>query len=149
MLISFLRLFLDLEYLNKMNYKAPKIIEFKKIGEPSLGYISVAEVEEYVPFDIKRVYWTYFTPDHVQRGGHAHKQLEQILIAVSGNIKIHLKDQEENEAVFELNKPDAGLYIPKGYWRDISFSHNAVLVCIASKVYDEDDYIRDYTEFIK
>lgn len=132
-----------------MNYKAPKIIEFKKIGAPSLGYISVAEVEEYVPFKIKRVYWTYFTPDHVKRGAHAHKKLKQILIAVSGNITIQLKDNSGKEMVFELNKPYEGLYVPQGYWRDISFSHNAVLVCIASEFFNEDDYIREYSEFIK
>lgn len=132
-----------------MGNNKPEIIKFKKIGKPELGYISVAEVGEYVPFEIKRVYWTYFTPDHIQRGSHAHKHLKQIIIAVSGNLKIQLKDKEENGYVFELNTPHKGLYIPEGYWRDISFSQNAVLVCIASEVFIEDDYIREYKDFIK
>lgn len=132
-----------------MPFRKPKLIEFKKIGDSTVGYISVAEVEEYVPFEIKRVYWTYYTPDHVQRGGHAHKKLKQILIAVSGNLEIILKDKQENKYVFELNKPNEGLYVPEGYWRDISFSNNAVLLCIASEVFNEDDYIREYTDFIK
>ncbi len=127
----------------------PHLIDFKKIGETSLGYISVAEKFENVPFEIKRVYWTYFTPNHVIRGHHAHKHLQQIIIAVSGSIEFTLIDNKENKQIYILDNPDKGLYIPSGYWREIKFSHNAVLLCLASEKYDEKDYIRNYNDFLK
>ena len=127
----------------------PTLIEFNKIGNTSLGYISVAEVQKNIPFEIKRVYWTYFTPNHVKRGAHAHKKLQQVLVAVSGVIELQLKDNKRNRLNFTLNNPDQGLFIPEGYWRDIQFSHNAVLLCLASEVFNEDDYIRDFTTFMK
>jgi dTDP-4-dehydrorhamnose 3,5-epimerase-like enzyme len=127
----------------------PTIIEFNKIGDPSLGYISVAEVQDNIPFEIKRVYWTYYTPDHVQRGGHAHKKLQQVLVAVSGIIELTLKDSKGKEYFYKLEKPSMGLFIPENYWRDLKFSHNAVLVCLASEIFKEEDYIRDFSKFIK
>ncbi|MDP3312578.1 FdtA/QdtA family cupin domain-containing protein [Lutibacter sp.] len=127
----------------------PTLIEFKKIGDSSLGYISVAEIQDTIPFEIKRVYWTYYTPDHVHRGAHAHKKLQQVLVAVSGSIEIVLKDKYGKEYVYKLDNPSAGLFVPEGYWRDLKFSHNAVLVCIASDIFKEDDYIRDFSKFIK
>lgn len=126
----------------------PDLISLNKIGTPSLGYISVLENEDGIlPFKIKRVYWTYFTPNHVKRGAHAHKELEQLIVAVSGIIDFELEDKKGNKYQFTLNSPDKGLYIPKGYWRDIRFSHNAVLLCLASEKYNEKDYIRSYNEF--
>lgn len=126
----------------------PKLIKFNKIGDPSLGYISIAEENKNIPFQIKRVYWTYFTPNHVERGQHAHKKLEQLIVAVSGIIEFTLTNKNEKKQTFILDNPDKGLYIPRGYWRDIKFSHSAVLLCLASEKYDEKDYIRDYSEFI-
>ncbi|MFY0631078.1 MAG: WxcM-like domain-containing protein [Flavobacteriaceae bacterium] len=125
----------------------PHIIKFDQIGSSSLGYISVAEIEDQIPFDIKRVYWTYFTPNNVQRGFHAHKELFQVIVAVSGIIKFKLIDNEGKEEVYTLDDPSIGLFIPKKYWREISFSHNAVLLCLASEKYDENDYIRDFNDF--
>lgn len=127
----------------------PNIILFNKIGEPEIGYISVAEINGNIPFDIKRVYWTYFTPNHVYRGSHAHKNLQQVIIAVSGIIEITLIDKNSNKNTYILDMPNRGLFIPKNYWREIKFSHNAVLLCLASEKYDEKDYIRNYSEFIK
>ncbi len=127
----------------------PQIIEFSKIGSPSLGYISVAEAEKNIPFTIKRVYWTYFTPNHVERGNHAHKKLQQVIFAVAGIIDFKLVDQNENVYEFTLDSPEKALFIPQGYWREIRFSHSAVLLCLASEVYDESDYIRDYQEFLE
>jgi dTDP-4-dehydrorhamnose 3,5-epimerase-like enzyme len=126
----------------------PRIIQFDKIGDSSLGYISIAEVSHQIPFDIKRVYWTYFTPNEVQRGYHAHKKLNQVIVAVSGVIKFQLKDQSGNSKEYVLDDPSKGLYIPQLYWREISFSHNAVLLCLASEVFSEKDYIRKYEDFI-
>ncbi len=125
----------------------PHIIDFLKIGSPELGYITVAEAQKNVPFSINRVYWTYFTPQDVIRGGHAHKKLQQVIFAVSGTIEFNTQDLDGNEASFVLDTPSKGLYIPELIWRDIKFSHNAVLLCLASELYDEDDYFRDFEDF--
>ena len=130
-------------------YKKPRFLAFNKIGSSNLGYISVAENSDNIPFDIKRVYWTYFTPQDVKRGGHSHLELEQVIVAVSGCITFTTEDLEGNKMEFVLDRPDNGLYIPQKIWRDIRFSHNAVLLCMASRVYDEADYIRQYEDFKK
>ena len=124
----------------------PRLIEFSKIGSPMLGYITVAQNSE-LPFEIKRVYWTYFTPDAMIRGHHAHHELEQVIFATSGRIEFSLEDIQGNQTDFVLDSPNVGLYIPRLYWRTIKFSHNAVLLCLASLEYYESDYIRSYHEF--
>lgn len=129
--------------------KTPQYLSFNKIGSPNLGYISVAETQKNIPFDIKRVYWTYYTPQDVTRGGHAHLQLEQVIVAVSGTITFMTEDLQGNKTEFVLDSPERGLYLPKHIWRDIKFSHNAVLLCLASEKYTEDDYIREYETFQK
>ena len=127
----------------------PQIIKFSKIGSPNLGYISVGENHENIPFEIKRVYWTYYTPQDVTRGGHAHYDLEQVIVAVSGTITFTTEDLQGNKSEFILDSPEKGLYIPKLIWRDIKFSHNAVLLCMASEKYIASDYIRDYKTFLE
>lgn len=127
--------------------KDPQIITFNQIGSSELGYITIAEAQKNVPFDIQRVYWTYFTPQDVIRGGHAHKELQQIIFAVSGTITFNTEDKNGNKGTFVLDHPTKGLYIPKLIWRDIQFSHSAVLLCLASELYDEKDYFRDFEEF--
>jgi hypothetical protein len=124
----------------------PQLIEFPKIGSPALGYITVAE-NSGLPFTVKRVYWTYFTPDSVERGQHAHYALEQVIFATSGRIEFTLEALDGKVETFVLDSPNKGLYIPRGYWRTIKFSHNAVLLCLASLEYDENEYIRDYSAF--
>ena len=125
----------------------PQLIEFPRIGSQDLGYITVAEAQSNTPFDIKRVYWTYYTPQDVIRGGHAHKKLQQVIFAVSGTIEFNTLDLEGNRENFILDSPSKGLYIPKLIWRDIKFSHSAVLLCLASEHYEEEDYFRDFEEF--
>ena len=129
--------------------KTPEIIIFDKIGSAELGYITVAEFQKNIPFEIKRVYWTYFTPNEVLRGGHAHRKLNQVIFAVSGIITFTTEDLQGNKKTFVLDAPNKGLFLPEKYWRDIQFSHNAVLLCLASEVYTAEDYIRDYDEFKK
>ncbi|RYE23301.1 MAG: WxcM-like domain-containing protein [Sphingobacteriaceae bacterium] len=126
----------------------PRLIEFSKIGTPALGYITVGQNSE-LPFIIERVYWTYFTPDSVVRGHHAHHELEQLIFATSGHIEFVLEGLDGKKELFVLDSPNIGLYIPKQYWRTIKFSHNAVLLCLCSQQYQEIDYIRDYTQFAK
>lgn len=125
----------------------PYLIDFQSIGTPDLGYITVAENNINVPFDIKRVYWTYFTPQSVQRGGHAHHNLNQVIFSVNGNIKLTTESISGERETFLLDQPHIGLFIPKLYWREIVFSHSAVLLCLASELYSVEDYIRNYEQF--
>ena len=108
-------------------------------------------LEEFIdiPFEIKRVYYMYETGEGVRRGFHAHKSLEQILICIHGTCKILLDNGFEKKIV-PLEKPYEGLYISNDMWREMyDFSPDAVLLVLASDLYDESDYIRDYDEFIK
>ncbi|HRO41246.1 MAG TPA: FdtA/QdtA family cupin domain-containing protein [Flavipsychrobacter sp.] len=125
------------------------ILNLQSIGNSREGYITVAEAGNNIPFDVKRVYWTYYTPQNVIRGFHAHKALQQVIFAVSGTIRFMVEDLEGTRQDFLLNEPHQGLYLPPFTWREIQFSHNAVLLCLASEVYDESDYIREYDEFKK
>jgi hypothetical protein len=127
----------------------PQIIEFPSIGASNFGYITVSEYEKTIPFEIKRVYWTYYTPHHIERGGHAHKGLYQILVSVSGIIDVTVTARDETSKTYILNSPDKGLLLPPPYWHTMRFSHNSVLLCLASQLYDENDYIRDYNLFLK
>jgi hypothetical protein len=123
-----------------------EIIEIPKI-ENSLGNIAVVE-NDVIPFDIKRVYYLYDIPSSSTRGGHSHKNLEQVLIAISGSFDVILKDGNSVRTV-TLNKPDRGLLIKKNTWREIeNFSSGAVCLVLASTVYNEDDYIRDFDQFL-
>lgn len=126
--------------------REPYLITFPKIGNSALGYISVAENEN-LPFVVNRIYWTYFTPESVERGGHAHYELEQILIAVAGRIIITTELISGLKNEFVLDNPDVGLYIPKMTWRTMKYSHNSVQICIANHSYTESDYIREYETF--
>jgi len=130
-----------------MLVRLPKLIEFNSIGSSDIGYISVAQQFELVPFEIKRVYWTYFTPQSVKRGGHANIGKELILIAVSGSIKVTVENQKGEFQEFVLDSPDMGLYIPEMYWHTMTYSHNAVQLVIASNDFSPEDYIRDYQQF--
>lgn len=110
------------------------------------GYLSVVENGIDIPFDVKRIYYLYMVPE-VARGAHAHKALQQLLIATSGSVEVIMDDGKEKKS-FLLDKPWKGLLIPPGLWRDLeNFSYDSVLLCLASEKYDESDYIRDYNEF--
>lgn len=112
------------------------------------GYISLAEKDS-LPFEVKRIYWTYFTPESVKRGGHAHLRLNQILVAVAGKIIVTTQMPGEKEERFILETANQGLFIPEFCWRTMQYTHNAVQMCIANMEYEESDYIRDYEEFKK
>lgn len=122
-----------------------EIIDIPKI-ENRLGNIAVVE-NDVIPFDIKRVYYLYDIPSSSIRGGHSHKNLQQVLIAISGSFDVVLKDGHETKTV-TLNKPDKGLLIKDNIWRELeNFSSGAVCLVLASAVYEEEDYIRDFDEF--
>lgn len=113
------------------------------------GQLIAIEALKDLPFEFKRVYYIYDTKDGVRRGFHAHYDLEQILICVSGSCKIHLDNGFETEEVL-LDKPYEGLYIANNMWREMyDFTEDAVLLVIASRPYEESDYIRNYDDFIK
>tara|TARA_B100001057_G_C22699397_1_gene891052 strand:+ start:697 stop:1101 length:405 start_codon:yes stop_codon:yes gene_type:complete len=128
--------------------KKPTLIEIPKISDPDgRGNLSVIE-KNIIPFQIKRVYYLYDVPSDSSRGGHAHKELQQFLIAVGGSFDVVISNGETKE-VFTLNKPNKGLLIPSGYWRELeNFSAGAVCLSLVSDVYKEEDYIRDYEEFL-
>ena len=127
----------------------PHIINFPSIGSSELGYISIAEELSLVPFKIQRVYWTYYTPQSVKRGGHANIEKELVLVAVSGTIIVTTELSNGLEQKYMLDSPDKGLYVPKLCWHTMKYSHNAVQMVIASNYYSESDYIRDYEIFKK
>ena len=114
----------------------PYIINFPKIGNSALGYISVAEKQN-LPFEVKRIYWTYYTPESVERGGHAHYELEQILVAVAGKIIITTETLLGKTDSFILEAADKGLYIPRSLLENMKYSHNSVQMCIANLAYSE------------
>ncbi len=129
--------------------KDVKIIDIPKIVAPDgRGKLSVIE-KEIIPFDIKRVYYLYDIPSDANRGGHAHKNLIQFMISLSGSFEV-LVDDGTNKTKIMLNKPDKGLLIPEGIWREMdNFSAGAVCAVLASDYFDEEDYFRDYNEFKK
>jgi len=124
----------------------PHTIPFQQIGDPSLGYISVAEKQN-LPFHVKRVFWTYYTPNEVLRGGHSHLRLEEIIVATAGTVKVTTEMKNGANLTFTLDSPNTGLYIPSECWRTLQFSHNAVLLTMASIEFDASEYIREYDVF--
>lgn len=123
------------------------VLELNKIHNRS-GNITVIENLKHIPFEVKRVYYLYDVPGGGERGGHAHKELRQLIIAASGCFDIVL-DDGKNKKIVELNRPYFGLYVVPGIWREIiNFSSGAICLVLASEVYQKDDYIRDYQDFL-
>ena len=131
-----------------MSIENCKIIELPKITDPR-GSLTFIEDNRQIPFDIKRVYYLYDVPGGASRAGHAHKELQQVLIAISGSFDVHLSDGV-NKKTFHLNRSYMGLYISSMVWREIdNFSSGAVCLSLASDFYKEDDYYRGYEDFLK
>ncbi len=125
--------------------KGIELIKIPKVSDIR-GSIGVVE-KDMIPFKINRVYYLYDVPHDAYRGGHAHKNLTQFLIALSGSFDVHLNNGKEKIKI-NLNKPNKGLLIKSGVWREIdNFSSGSVCLVLASEVYDESDYIRDYDSF--
>ena len=131
---------------NKSTINDCRMINIRRYSD-TRSYLSVVESDIDLPFEIKRIYYLYMVPE-VARGAHAHKELQQLLIATSGSVDVIMDDGKEKKT-FHLDKPWKGLLIPAGLWRDLkNFSGGAVLLCLASEKYDMADYIRDYQEFL-
>lgn len=124
------------------------VIELDKHHSDRKGNLSVVENGVTLPFDVKRVYYLYDVPGGESRGAHAHYELEQLIVAVSGSFSVTL-DDGKNKKTFFLNRPYQGLYVKPGMWRNLhDFSSGAVCMVLASDVYRKEDYIRDYEEFL-
>lgn len=124
----------------------PKIIQLSKIADPR-GNLSVIEELKDIPFKIERTYWIYDVPGGEKRGGHAYKENQEFIVALSGSFDVVLDDGEEKRT-FPLNRSYYGLYVPKGYWRQMqNFSTNSLALVLSSTKYDDGDYIRDYEDF--
>jgi hypothetical protein len=125
-----------------------RLIALPKISE-ARGNLTFIEGKHHVPFDIKRVYYTYDVPGGSDRGAHAHRRLHQCLIAVSGSFDVVLDDGSEKKR-FHLNRPYTGLYVCPMVWRELdNFSSGSVCLVLASELYGADDYYRDYGEFLR
>ena len=125
-----------------------KIIELQKVTDPR-GNLTVAEGNESIPFSIARAYWVYDVPGGESRGGHAHKKCHEFIIAVSGSFSVTLDDGKEKKT-YLLNHPYQGLLVDKMTWRTLEdYSSGAVCLVLASEPFSEEDYIREYDEFIK
>lgn len=135
--------------MNKSTVYDCTIIELDRHHSDRKGNISVVENGKDIPFDVKRTYYLYDVPGGESRGGHAHKELSQLIIAASGSFTVTLDDGRVKRT-FTLNRPCQGLYVVPGIWRTLDdFSSGAVCLVLASERYDEKDYIRDYQEFLK
>lgn len=121
--------------------------QFQQHGDERGQLVALEELKD-IPFEIKRIYYMYDTGEEVRRGYHAHRSLEQVLICIHGSCRILLDNGKERKKVF-LEKPYEGLYVSSGMWREMyDFSPDAVLLVLASDYYREEDYIRDYQQFI-
>ncbi|AVI49930.1 hypothetical protein C5O00_01610 [Pukyongia salina] len=133
--------------MSQVDLESISLLEIPKISDPDgRGNLSVIE-KDVLPFTIKRVYYLYDVPSDSSRGGHAHKELKQFIIALSGSFDVVL-DNGSARRSFTLNRPNKGLLIPSGVWRELeNFSAGSVCLSLVSDYYNEDDYIRDYNEF--
>ncbi len=131
-----------------MSTTKPQILQLPKFLD-SRGNLSVIEEMKEIPFKIERAYWIYDVPGGESRGGHAYKENEEFIVAMSGSFDVHLDDGKE-KFVFHLNRSYYGLFVPKGLWREMdNFSTNSLALVLSSTKYDVNDYIRDYDEFLK
>ena len=129
-------------------YTAPQIINLPKIEDPR-GNLTFIEGQNNIPFDIKRVYWIYDVPGGQRRGGHAFKEQQELIIALSGSFDVVVDDGKEKQT-FSLNRSYYGLYLAAGLWRQMqNFSTNSLALVLSSTHYNVDDYIYDYNEFLK
>ena len=126
-----------------------KLIHFPKIVDPR-GNLTFLQNPEQIPFKIKRVFWTYDVPGGEKRGGHAYKQQHEVIIALSGSFDVIVFNEIGEKSIFTLNRSYFGLYLPPSTWRQIeNFSTNSLALHISSSLFDVNDYVRDFDNFIK
>lgn len=126
-----------------------RMLEFPIRGDER-GHLVIAEGNQDIPFDIQRIFYIFGSDSDVVRGQHANRKSQFVLINVAGTSKVKVKDGRGNEAIYCLNRPHTGIYIPTMIWKDMyDFSKDSVLLCIASEHYDPGEYIRDYDAYVK
>ena len=131
-----------------MSMDKPRIIDLPKFLD-ARGNLSFVEQENHVPFKIRRTYWLYDVPGGECRGGHAYKENQEFIVALSGSFDVVL-DDGRTKNVYTLNRSYYGLYVPKGLWREMeNFSTNSLALVLSSTKYNENDYIRNYEEFLE
>jgi len=132
-----------------MNLNGVQMLAFPQHGDER-GHLVVVEGMKDIPFEIKRMFYIYGSDANVVRGRHANRKSEFVLINVAGQSKVRVDDGRGNEAVFSINRPHTGLYLPKMIWKDMyDFSPDSVLLVLSNEAYDPDEYIRDYDAFVK
>lgn len=132
-----------------MNPSGVQMLEFVQHGDER-GHLVVVEGLKDIPFAIKRMFYIYGSEAGVVRGRHANRRSEFVLINVAGQSKVRVDDGRGNEAVFSINRPHTGLYLPKMLWKDMyDFSPDSVLLVLSNECYDPDEYIRDYDAFVR
>lgn len=130
------------------NMNKVQMLEFPQRGDER-GHLVIVEGGMDIPFEIKRAFYIYGSEAEVVRGCHANRRTEFVLINVAGNSKVKVKDGEGNEAIFCLNRPHTGIYLPTMVWKEMyDFSEDSVLLVLASEHYDPEEYVRDYEEFV-
>lgn len=136
------------EIVKLMKNRLPKLIDLPKIDDPR-GNLTFVEEENHIPFRIRRVYWIYDVPGGQTRGGHAFREQQEFIVALSGSFDV-VVNQGLDEQRFHLNRSYFGLYVPEGLWRYLdNFSTNSVAMVLSSTFYNEDDYIRDFEEYLR
>jgi len=131
-----------------MSLNEVKIINLPKIEDPR-GNLSIIEEEKNIPFKIERTYWIYDVPGGQTRGGHAFKKQREFIVALSGSFDVVVDDGKQKKT-FSLNRSYYGLYVPAGLWRQMeNFSTNSLAIVLSSTIFSEDDYIREYADFLK
>ena len=131
------------------NMNKVKMLSFKQNGDER-GHLVVIEGNKDIPFDIKRIFYIYGSDPNVIRGQHANRETEFVLVNVAGKSKVKVYDGKGNEAIFILNRPHTGIYLPTMVWKDMyDFSEDSVLLVLASEAYNPNEYIRNYDEFVE
>lgn len=126
-----------------------QMIEFSEKGDER-GHLVIVEGNKDIPFEIKRIFYIYGSDENVVRGQHANRKSQFVLINVAGTSKVKVKDGKGNEAIYSLNRPHTGVYLPNMVWKDMyDFSKDSVLLCLASEHYEAEEYIRNYDEFVE
>lgn len=131
-----------------MGLTKPQLITLPKICDPR-GNLTFAQSNDQVPFEIRRAYWVYDVPSGESRGGHSHHEACELIVATSGSFNVNLNDGRET-VTYTLNRPFTGLFVPPGYWRTLdNFASGSVCMVLTSLPFSEDDYVRDFDEFLK
>ena len=125
------------------------LIELGNIKSEQNGYLTIIENSNKIPFIVKRLFWTFQIPDNSVRGNHAHFKTEQVLIALNGEIKVRVEYPSSITEYYSLDHPSKALYLPPNVWHTMEYTNNAIQLVLASSVFDESDYIREYENYKK